>query len=509
MKPFFTLLLACMISLSLAGQQNLSELNDLKRMHDLKNESLSSKHFPGLSRSENRFCGDLLSATKYTLENIRQIQKSPQKSALATTMQMDSLLLELNDTVNQVWALYERELFSYDGNGNMLSSVSYEFDSLEMKILPNGKQTVVWTPQGYPTEAVMSGWEKESGQWIDWIKFEMIYDGNGNLIQNVTSRWDTLGSQWLVVMQIDMTYDSGNLVEELWYNWDEDSAKLVLWSKDEFIYDDGKLMTWNAYYLFDEDWELSSVTTYTYDGQGNMTLELTQTEDMFTQEWTDYSKFIWTYDANNRTISEEYWDSEINMMTFEFEMVRKWLWHFTWDADGNMIEEVDQVWNEDAGEWQNDEKYVWTFNKSYTFMDLNVPYFWYPGNPEAEGSLLFYHMPVSSVGYMYINGQWVEYDRQTAYYSESGGGGPSGIENVNKASVSVFPIPASEYITFSWDEKYKRLNLEIYDLTGKQVISRTMDNNETISVGDLSRGMYIYRLTDSNDNIQTGKISLR
>jgi len=80
---------------------------------------------------------------------------------------------------------------------------------------------------------------------------------------------------------------------------------------------------------------------------------------------------------------------------------------------------------------------------------------------------------------------------------------------VNKASVSVFPIPASEYITFSWDEKYKRLNLEIYDLTGKQVISRTMDNNETISVGDLSRGMYIYRLTDSNDNIQTGKISLR
>jgi len=510
MKPFFTLLLAFMISLSLTGQQNLNELNDLQKLHDLKKESLSRKHFQGLSKSENSFCGDLLSATKYTLENIRQIQKSPQKSALATTMQMDSLLLELNDTVNQVWALYERELYSYDGNGNMLSSVSYEFDSLEMKILPNGKQTVVWTPQGYPTEAVMSGWEKESGQWIDWIKFEMIYDGNGNLMQNVTSRWDSLGSQWLVVMQIDMTYDGGNLVEGLMYRWDEDSAKLVLWSKDEYIYVDGKLTTVNDYYLDEGDWVLTSITTYTYDGQGNMTLELTQTEDMFTQEWTDYSKFIWTYDANNRTISEEYWDSELNMQTFQFEIVRKWKYLYTWDEDGNMIEEVEQSWDKDAEAWQDDGKSVWFFNKSYTIMDLNVPYFWYPGNTQGDGSYsMFHHMPVSETGYKYINGQWVESSRRTAYFSESGSGGPTGIEDVNKAPVSVFPNPASEFITFSWDEKYTRLDLEIYDLTGKRVISRSIENNAAIRLDGLSKGVYLYKLSNSTHLVDIGKISFK
>ena len=95
MKPFFTLLLACMISLSLAGQQDIKELKDLKKM------SLSSKQFDGLSRPENRFDGNLFLASKYTLEKFRQLQKLPQKSASATTMQMDSLLLELYDTIGR------------------------------------------------------------------------------------------------------------------------------------------------------------------------------------------------------------------------------------------------------------------------------------------------------------------------------------------------------------------------------------------------------------------------
>jgi len=507
MKPLFTLFLALMISLSLSGQQNIKEMNELKKLHDLKKESLYSKHFKGLSKSEKRFSGDLISASKCTLEKLRQLQASPQKAASATEMQMDSLLVEFYDTVTQEWVLTERELYTYDGNGNMTSLVMYEFDSTEMKILLEGKETVTYNPQGYPTEVVMIEWDEESSQWVNSMKFELVYDGQGMLLQNLTYYWDE--GQWVLMVQIDMTYDGGVLVEELWYHWDEDSAKLILFSKDELIYDDGKLTTLNSYWMDEGDWMLSDITTYEYDANGNMTLELLQSQDWFTEEWIDYSKTIWTYDASNRVISEEYWNSEMNMQTFQFEMVRQWLWLYTWDADGNMIEEVDQVWNEDAGEWQNDWKYVWAFNKNYTINDLYVPY-WFQGNIYGEDSdLMFWHMPVTITQSEYVGGQWVERIRETAYYSEFGSGGPTGIEDMNKAPVAVFPNPASEFISFSWDEKYTRLDLELYDLTGKQVLTRSIVNNAAIRVDDLTRGLYIYKLSNNDQLVNIGKINLK
>lgn len=116
-------------------------------------------------------------------------------------------------------------------------------------------------------------------------------------------------------------------------------------------------------------------------------------------------------------------------------------------------------------------------------------------------------MPVSETGYFNNNGTWDLNYRQTAYYSDFGSS--TSIEDVLETPVSVFPNPASETVTFNWDEKYTRLNLELYDLTGKRLISRSIDNNETISVDDFSRGMYLYKLTDNNDLIHAGKISLR
>lgn len=122
--------------------------------------------------------------------------------------------------------------------------------------------------------------------------------------------------------------------------------------------------------------------------------------------------------------------------------------------------------------------------------------------------LTFVHMPISETGYFNNTGTWDLNYRQTAYYSDFDGGSSS-VEDVHEIPVSVFPVPASDVVTFNWDEKYTRLNLELYDLTGKRVISRSIDNNETIGVDQLSRGIYLYKLTDNNDIIDTGKITLR
>ncbi len=501
MKPLFTLLLSCLISFSLMGQQDIKELQ--KERH-------SKKHQFGINAFERKMDKHPEYASRYLSRQFSAIQKTTLKADQASDQQMDSILWELYDTNTSIWSLSERELFTYNANGNMTNYVWFVYDSVDMKILPEDRQTVTYNGQGQASEMVWLEWDKVSGQWVQETKFELTYDGEGNLIQETVYEWDDVGSQWLVVIRYDKTYDgSGNLTEELWFFWDEDSSKLVLAFRDEYIYEGGRLTTWNEYYMEEGNLELTFVTTYTYDN-GNLIEELTQGWDFLAEDWGDFEKTTYTY-VGGRVVTEEQWGFD----WFQYLMIRQSLFEFTYDADGNMETETESDWDEEAGEvkswngvaasWLNTWRSVWTVNKNFTITQLYVP-FWFQSD---DIEMQFVHMPVSELGYFNNNGTWDENYKQTAYYSNFGGGGPSGIEDSQMALISVFPNPAFESVTFKWGEENARLNLEVYDLTGKQVIFRTVDKNETISVGDLSRGMYIYKLTDSNDNIQTGKISLR
>jgi hypothetical protein len=482
------------------GQQDVIEL---QKQHYLM------KHQKSLNAFESKVFKKPDHASRHMSRQINAIPRSSLKADQAADQQMDSILWELYDTENTMWVLSEREIFSYDGDGNMITYVWFEYDSLDMKILPVDKENVKYDLPGKPIEIIWLTWDKASSQWVNEAKFELAYDGDGNLVEETVYDWDPVGSQWLEGARYTMLYDAnGNILEEYWYFWDEDSSKLVLVFKDEYLYEGGKLTTWNEYYMQEGGLELTFVTTYTYSGD-NLISEITQGWDYITEDWGDYSKKEYIYNEADQLISEEVWDFDwVQLM-----MVRQWLYEYTWDADGNMTVQVDKGWNEgapvkslnDVAEWENTFKSEWTFDKNFTIMDIYAPY-WFTADVEE---LTFVHMPLSELGYFYDNEDWVFDFRQTAYYSEFGGGGPSGIKDMQRAPVSVFPNPASETVTFSWDEGYARLDLEIYDLTGKQIISRTIEQNETIRVDDLSGGLYLYKLSNNNHLIDAGKISLR
>ena len=359
MKPLFTLLLTSMISLSLMGQQDVIEL---------QKQCYAKKHSNSLSKLDSRIFSKPDHASRHLSRQISAIQKNSLKADQAADQTMDSILWELYDTNTSIWVLSERELFAYDGNGNMINYVWFEYDSVDMKILPVDKETVNHNAQGQPTEIIWLTWDKASGQWVNEAKFELTFDGEGNLIQETVSEWDPVGSQWLVGLRYDMTYDgSGNILSELWLFWDEDSSKLIQVFKDEYIYEGGKLTTWNEYYWEEGAWELTYFTAYTYDN-GNLILELTQGWDYLTEDWGDFSKIAYTY-VGDRVVTEEVWGFD----WMQFMMVRQTYFEYTWDADGNMITEVESSWDEGAGavkslndvaDWQNTWKSEWAFNLS-------------------------------------------------------------------------------------------------------------------------------------------------
>lgn len=92
----------------------------------------------------------------------------------------------------------------------------------------------------------------------------------------------------------------------------------------------------------------------------------------------------------------------------------------------------------------------------------------------------------------------------TSNFDPNGGGGSVGVNDVqNSISAKVFPNPSSNEIYINWTsgEYNNSLNLQIFDLNGKELIQKNnLNNNAEISIEVLSAGTYLLQLRDGDGN---------
>lgn len=76
------------------------------------------------------------------------------------------------------------------------------------------------------------------------------------------------------------------------------------------------------------------------------------------------------------------------------------------------------------------------------------------------------------------------------------------------SSISVHPNPAKDkiYIQTHQNEVYK---FELYNVLGRRDMEITMTDNESISVAQLTSGMYFYRIILMSGEIVTGKVIIQ
>jgi hypothetical protein len=67
-----------------------------------------------------------------------------------------------------------------------------------------------------------------------------------------------------------------------------------------------------------------------------------------------------------------------------------------------------------------------------------------------------------------------------------------------KPNISIFPNPTKNNIYFNGLEFNKKYTAEIYDITGKMVLKKSLINTVNINISKLSNSMYIIRLSDKN-----------
>ena len=81
------------------------------------------------------------------------------------------------------------------------------------------------------------------------------------------------------------------------------------------------------------------------------------------------------------------------------------------------------------------------------------------------------------------------------------GGSSVGISETNPNSIRLFPNPAKDVVKISMDG-YENTRVSLVDLTGKIIIDRPVDDNEvSLNVGDLPRGLYFVKIFSNNGSV--------
>ena len=340
---------------------------------------------------------------------------------------------------------------TYNSDGNTTQLIFYSFDEMMGQIVPNRKHENLYNLDGNQIGYILYIWT--NNQWVASFKWEFSLDLNGVPTQYLAYDWD--GSQFVLSGKCDFSYDTDdNLIQEIGYDWNENTSQ------------------------WDYDWK----NEYSYDSFGNTTLDIYYYWSSYLLQWIELYEEELLYNSSGDLSQYTYFD-----------------WTFPWgerndyayDTYGNVSETIYSQW--DSIQWIPFYKYEYTHNNAYSFDDLILPnhqwnYLWYN------------HMLLESLGYT-IDGQgnWSQDNYTIYYYSET-----NDINIVEPGSISIFPNPASDFIYFETEKLNTDYHIEIFDLSGREVLNTGIVKSQQINIGHLKSSSYYFRVYDKEKTF-TGK----
>lgn len=416
--------------------------------------------------------------------------------AMAIMQRLDSYLYQEYDALNSQWVNSSRDEFTYDPNGNNTSDI---YSS--------------WNPG-----TAMFEWED---------KQEFSYNANGELISETYASWDITSSQWVYSSKWDFMYNSfGDPELEFFYVWDESLIEWILMGKMEFTYNDNRNIILTSFYIYNpltsqwmnssrienaynaagyisvstqsiwnmisSQWENNSKTEYEYNSGGSLSFETSFLWDGVSNQWMNNSKSEYTYNGNGAlTLEILYEYSTTNMQWANFEK-----YEYSFDGNRDMVESRNYFWN--GTEWTIIEKDEYTYNTAFTYNQLILPWYYsqvsYISQNMLIGSIEFSGSSFNPVSKSLYNYTPVEF---------------TGIGDNTARRATIFPQPAMDQVTFSWENTNKFLDLRVYDVNQRIVLEQPIENNGIVSTAELASGMYFYRLSGKNNTMFSGKLSIR
>ncbi len=179
---------------------------------------------------------------------------------------------QLSQSENNGWEDTGRDLYTYDGNGNVATYV-HQF--------------------------------KSGSVWVNANRIEYTYDGNGNQIQAVSKVWDSNNSLWVNSSRGTYTYSNGVLTEELYESWDDQIDTWLTDGKVLRTYNGNGLLTLRETQLWENGgWRSQNKREYTYNSDSDLIMEVISNWNVNSSDWEIAGRIETIYGNNDLPYQE-------------------------------------------------------------------------------------------------------------------------------------------------------------------------------------------------------------
>lgn len=289
------------------------------------------------------------------------------------TSQLGELLLQTWN--GSAWENNQRSTYSYNGNNlntNILTEVwtgsawqnasqlNYEYDgsnrvSIYTQQTWSGSQwdnsfriLYAYTAGGDVESTTQQQWD--AGAWKNFFLSSYTYNADHYITQNLSQIWN--GASWDNTSKADYTYDSENkvtnVVSSIWLGgmWQASSQTIYSYNANDYI-SEVVVQNWD---FISSQWKNYLKYSYEYDGNNNITLNLSQSWDG--AGWVNEDQTLSTYNGFQvATNTTQYWDSGA-WQNSNYDV-------YSYDANENLIEILYQQWLGSA--FENYAKVVYTY----------------------------------------------------------------------------------------------------------------------------------------------------
>jgi len=355
--------------------------------------------------------------------------------------------------------------------------------------VPDYRAYYDFNPYGWITSFRDQEWDESAGGWVDRDLEEYEYNGNGELLLYTDFTRDETGGGWYSSWKQEFGYQGKRMTGSTEYQRDHPGDEFYPVWRVEFLYDEADRVTGTREYIHAANWVETWRTEYVYDTGGRL-VTFFEYDDSGSEPagWEFAWKEEYTYDAAGHLILGEgsEWDAENDRwMNSDRE-------EYTVSSNGDIESYLELDRDDATGAWVNSWKGEYEYDTEVPYDRLYLPWFFRDDLPR-----FFNHRMLEYYAYTYQGGIWRNYYRGAWHFTSTGA---TGADLAGKVGVRIYPNPVSGSL-FLEAEGWQPYRVEIFDLTGRKVLTSGLEGEGRLDLTGLPAGIYCCTVTGTGGKV--------
>ena len=340
---------------------------------------------------------------------------------------------------NNVWQNGQGSNYEYDSNNNLISETNLSFwENNAWKI--SSKVSYTYNASNKVTVDIYQNWNATTNKLENSDKRLNTYT-NGNITESIIQNWNTSNSSWTNSRKNTLTWNSKNMPESgLFYNWDGSqwapATRLTITNNANNKITSLLFEKWDG-----ANWVNSEKDLRTYNGNNQLITDREASWDDFSANWKVTNQTDYILDANGNVTSETYTNASDNTQN----NIR----NYTYDTSSLMSSFANPFNDKDGTDYLSQ-------------------------NPHVNKVLGYTNSKYGTTTYNYSNTIVLGTEKN----------------EIAKATISVFPNPAKDFLTIQNASNNKIDKVIVTDISGKTILQQNHNTNQ-VDVQNLAKGMYI------------------